>query len=44
MGKEETDMTKTENFRDRARGAMYGVAAGDALGAPLEFMDAIEER
>ena len=35
-------MTKTENFRDRARGAMYGVAAGDALGAPLEFMDAIE--
>ena len=35
-------MTKTENFRDRARGAMYGVAVGDALGAPLEFMDAIE--
>lgn len=24
----------------RVRGAMYGVAVGDALGAPLEFMDA----
>ena len=27
-----------EMFRDRAKGAMYGVAVGDALGAPLEFM------
>lgn len=26
--------------RDRVRGALYGVAIGDALGAPLEFMDA----
>ena len=25
---------------DRVRGALYGVAIGDALGAPLEFMDA----
>ena len=25
---------------DRVRGALYGVAVGDALGAPLEFMDA----
>lgn len=25
---------------DRIRGAMYGVAVGDALGAPLEFMSA----
>ena len=30
-------MTKDIN---RVRGAMYGVAVGDALGAPLEFMDA----
>ena len=29
-------------FRDRAKGAMYGVAVGDALGAPLEFMSVIE--
>jgi hypothetical protein len=29
-------------FRNRAKGAMYGVAIGDALGAPLEFMDALE--
>ena len=38
-------MTKQEHldlFRDRAKGAMYGVAVGDALGAPLEFMSAIE--
>ena len=27
---------------DRIRGALYGVAVGDALGAPLEFMDAKE--
>lgn len=31
-----------QEFRNRAKGAMYGVAVGDALGAPLEFMDAIE--
>ena len=38
-------MTKQEClelFRDRAKGAMYGVAVGDALGAPLEFMSALE--
>lgn len=29
------------NISSRIRGAMYGVAVGDALGAPLEFMDAI---
>lgn len=28
------------NISSRIRGAMYGVAVGDALGAPLEFMDA----
>lgn len=35
-----------DNMFDRIRGAMYGVAVGDALGAPLEFMDAhsIEEK
>ena len=27
-------------IRDSIRGAMFGVAVGDALGAPLEFMDA----
>lgn len=27
---------------DRVRGALYGVAVGDALGAPLEFMSAEE--
>lgn len=31
-----------ETFKDRAKGAMYGVAVGDALGAPLEFMTADE--
>ena len=31
-----------EMFRDKAKGAMYGVAVGDALGAPLEFMSALE--
>ena len=30
-------MTRSE---DRVRGALYGVAVGDALGAPLEFMNA----
>jgi len=30
--------TYIEMFRDRAKGSMYGVAVGDALGAPLEFM------
>ena len=28
--------------RDRVRGALYGVAVGDALGAPLEFLTADE--
>jgi ADP-ribosyl-[dinitrogen reductase] hydrolase len=28
-----------KNLRDRVAGALYGVAIGDALGAPLEFMD-----
>jgi len=27
-----------KNIRDRIAGALYGVAIGDALGAPLEFM------
>lgn len=27
---------------DRVRGALYGVAVGDALGAPLEFMNATQ--
>lgn len=30
----------TMNIGDGIRGAMYGVAVGDALGAPLEFMSA----
>ena len=29
-------------MKDRIRGALYGVAVGDALGAPLEFMEAEE--
>ncbi len=32
-------MTRSE---DRVRGALYGVAVGDALGAPLEFMNATQ--
>lgn len=36
-------MTKTESKQiDRYEGAMLGVAVGDALGAPLEFMEAEE--
>nr|DAS85644.1 MAG TPA: hypothetical protein [Caudoviricetes sp.] len=36
-------MKKTNlNKKDRIRGALYGVAVGDALGAPLEFMSAEE--
>lgn len=31
-----------EETRDRIRGALYGVAIGDALGAPLERMSAAE--
>ncbi|MBO6290861.1 MAG: ADP-ribosylglycohydrolase family protein [Selenomonas sp.] len=31
-----------KEFANRAKGAMYGVAVGDALGTPLEFMDALE--
>lgn len=27
-----------KNLRDRIAGALYGVAIGDAMGAPLEFM------
>lgn len=34
-------MRKTE-IRDRIKGALYGVAIGDALGGPLEFMSAEE--
>lgn len=35
-----------EDIRDKIKGALYGVAVGDALGAPLEFMsaDQIERR
>ena len=28
--------------KERIRGALYGVAVGDALGAPLEFMTSEE--
>ena len=36
-------MTSQDTDRqDRIRGALYGVAVGDALGAPLEFMTAEE--
>lgn len=31
---------KTDNLKDHIAGALYGVAIGDALGAPLEFMNA----
>ena len=31
-----------EKMYDKIRGALYGVAVGDALGAPLEFMSADE--
>lgn len=31
---------KTDNLKDHIAGALYGVAIGDALGAPLEFMSA----
>ena len=39
-------MQEREKMLDRIRGALYGVAVGDALGGPLEFMsaDAIEEK
>lgn len=33
---------KNEALYDRIKGALYGVAIGDALGGPLEFMDAEE--
>ena len=34
------------NLKNTIKGALYGVAVGDALGAPLEFMSAeqIERR
>ena len=31
-----------EETKDRIRGALYGVAIGDALGAPVERMSAEE--
>src|SRR5262249_9599752 len=31
------DMTDTKNLRDRYRGALLGLAVGDALGTTLEF-------
>lgn len=31
---------KMDNLKDHIAGALYGVAIGDALGAPLEFMSA----
>lgn len=34
--------SQNANRQDRIRGALYGVAIGDALGAPLEFMTAEE--
>lgn len=30
------------NLADKIGGALFGVAVGDALGAPLEFMNAKE--
>lgn len=35
-------MSQDTGRQDRIRGALYGVAVGDALGAPLEFMTAEE--
>lgn len=29
-----------KDIENRIRGALFGVAVGDALGGPLEFMDA----
>ena len=29
---------------DRALGSLVGLAIGDAVGAPLEFLDAVDER
>ena len=34
--------SQNANRQDRIRGVLYGVAVGDALGAPLEFMTAEE--
>ena len=31
-----------DKIQDRVRGALYGVAIGDAMGGPLEFLDANE--
>lgn len=31
-----------DKIQDRIRGALYGVAIGDAMGGPLEFLDANE--
>ena len=40
------DILNQETLRDRYRGCMLGLAVGDALGAPLEFLerDEIAER
>jgi ADP-ribosyl-[dinitrogen reductase] hydrolase len=43
MGYEEfKEAIMDRDIKDKIRGALYGVAVGDALGAPLEFMSARE--
>lgn len=38
------NMLKSKDFEDKARGALYGFAIGDAMGATTEFMDADDIR